>query len=66
MRTGLDHLPSNRQRELERILEMIFEEFGDALSLARHEWKTRGAILKVILYGSFARGDWVYEPHTMF
>jgi predicted nucleotidyltransferase/HEPN domain-containing protein len=64
MRTGLDHLPSNRQRELERILEMIFEEFGDTLSLARHEWKTRGAILKIILYGSFARGDWVYEPHT--
>lgn len=64
MRTGLEHLPSNRQRELEKILEMIFEEFGDALSLARHEWKTRGAILKVILYGSFARGDWVYEPDT--
>jgi predicted nucleotidyltransferase len=64
MRTDLSHLPDNRRRELERIVEMIFEEFEDQFSLARHEWKARGAILKIILYGSFARGDWVYEPHT--
>ena len=64
MRTGLSHLPDNRKRELERIVEMIFEEFEDQFGLARHEWKTRGAIVKIILYGSFARGDWVYEPHT--
>jgi len=64
MRTDLDHLPPERQRELEKAVEMVFEEFEDALSLAKHEWKTRGAILKIILFGSFARGDWVYEPHT--
>lgn len=64
MRTSLSHLPENRQRELARIVGMIFEEFEDQFSLARHEWKARGAILKIILYGSFARGDWVYEPHT--
>jgi predicted nucleotidyltransferase/HEPN domain-containing protein len=64
MRTDLSHLPDNRRRELERIVGMIFEEFEDQFSLARHEWKARGSILKIILYGSFARGDWVYEPHT--
>lgn len=64
MRANLSHLPENRQRELARIVKMIFEEFEDQFSLARHEWKARGAILKIILYGSFARGDWVYEPHT--
>jgi uncharacterized protein len=64
MRTDLNHLPPNRRRELERIVEMIFEEFEDAFSLARHEWKTRGSILKIVLYGSFARGDWNYEPET--
>ncbi len=64
MRNSLSHLPDNRQRELSRIVDMIFEEFEDQFGLARHEWKTRGVILKIILYGSYARGDWVYEPHT--
>jgi len=64
MRSDLDHLPANKQRELERVLQLIFEEFEDAFALARHEWKKKGRILKVILYGSYARGNWVDEPHT--
>ena len=64
MRTDLDHLPSHKQRELERIVQLIFEEFDDALALARHEWKKKGRIQKIILYGSYARGGWVDEPHT--
>lgn len=64
MRTELDHLPPTKQRELERVVEIVFEEFGDALALARHEWKKQARILKVILYGSYARGGWVDEPHT--
>ncbi|MCM8732393.1 HEPN domain-containing protein [Hephaestia sp. GCM10023244] len=62
MKTGLDHLPPQKKQEIDRILRLVFEEFEDALSLARHEWKTAGKILKVILYGSHARGDWSYEP----
>jgi len=64
MRSDLDHLPANKQRELERVLQLIFEEFEDAFALAKHEWKKKGRILKVILYGSYARGNWVDEPHT--
>src|SRR3546814_5382423 len=64
MLTKLDHLPANKQRELERVLQLIFEEFEDAFALARHEWKKAGRILKVVLYGSYARGGWVDEPHT--
>jgi len=64
MRSDLDHLPANKQRELERVLQLIFEEFEDAFALARHEWKKKGRVLKVILYGSYARGNWVDEPHT--
>jgi uncharacterized protein len=64
MRTDLDHLPSNKQRELERVRAIIFEEFEDALALAKHEWKKKGRIEKIILYGSYARGGWVDEPHT--
>ncbi|PKP66947.1 MAG: nucleotidyltransferase, partial [Alphaproteobacteria bacterium HGW-Alphaproteobacteria-9] len=34
MRTDLDHLPAQKQRELERVVAIIFDEFGDALALA--------------------------------
>jgi predicted nucleotidyltransferase len=64
MRSDLDHLPAAKQRELERVLQLIFEEFEDAFALVNHEWKKKGRILKVILYGSYARGNWVDEPHT--
>lgn len=64
MRSDLDHLPAHKQREIERVVQILFEEFEDALSLARHDWKKKGRILKVILYGSYARGNWVDEPHT--
>lgn len=64
MRTDLDHLPGNKQRELERVIQITFEEFDDALALGTNEWKKKGRILKVILYGSYARGGWVDEPHT--
>ena len=64
MRSDLDHLPPQKQRELERVVAMIFDEFGDALALASNGWKKKARILKVILYGSYARGNWVDEPHT--
>lgn len=64
MRTDLDHLPAAKQRELERVVRILFEEFGEATALATQDWKKKGRILKVILYGSYARGDWVDEPHT--
>jgi len=64
MRTDLDHLPANKQRELERVKAIIFEEFEDAIALATMGWKKKGRIEKLILYGSYARGGWVDEPHT--
>lgn len=64
MRTDLDHLPPPKQRELERVVQILFEEFGEATALATQEWKKSGRILKIILYGSYARGGWVDEPHT--
>ena len=64
MRTDLDHLPRAKQRELERIVQILFEEFGDAVAIATSDWKKQARVLKVILYGSHARGGWVDEPHT--
>jgi predicted nucleotidyltransferase/HEPN domain-containing protein len=64
MRTDLDHLPPAKQRELERVVQILFEEFDEARGLATQDWKKKGRILKIILYGSYARGGWVDEPHT--
>ncbi len=41
MKTDLDHLPANKQRELERVKQIIFEEFEDALALATMNWKKK-------------------------
>lgn len=64
MRTSLDHLPVAKRRELARVIEVIHEEFEDALNGTTSEFKKRGRIVKIILFGSYARGGWVDEPHT--
>ena len=65
MKSSLDHLPERKQRELGRVVELIHEEFADALSGGTADFKKKGRILKIILFGSYARGTWVDEPHTM-
>jgi HEPN domain-containing protein/predicted nucleotidyltransferase len=62
IRTGLDHLPANKQRDLEHVVRVLFEELQCEIGLATQGWKKRARILKVILYGSYARGDWVDDP----
>lgn len=64
MRRDLDHLPANKRRELERVLQLIFEEFEDVTACASEARRKARRILKVVLYGSYARGGWVDEPHT--
>ncbi len=65
MKTSLEHLPEKKQRELARVVEIIHEEFADALQGGSADFKKRGRILKIILFGSYARGTFVDEPHTM-
>jgi predicted nucleotidyltransferase len=62
MRSDLDHLPANKQGELAHVVRVLFEELQSEIGLATQAWKKRGRILKVILYGSYARGDWVDDP----
>ena len=62
MKTDLDHLPTAKQRELQHVVRVLFEEFEREIGLATQPWKKRGRILKVVLYGSYARGDWVDDP----
>ena len=61
MKTSLDHLPRRKQTELQRVVDVLFTEFDDMLKLATSPQQKRGRILKIILYGSYARGDWVED-----
>jgi predicted nucleotidyltransferase len=62
MKSGLEHLPETKRRELARIVEILFSEFEAAIAGGQAEFKRQGQILKVILFGSYARGDWVDDP----
>ncbi|AYG61139.1 nucleotidyltransferase and HEPN domain-containing protein [Rhizobium jaguaris] len=64
MKASLDHLPERKQRELSRIVEILHEEFEDALKEGTADFKKKGRILKIILFGSYSRADWVDEVHT--
>jgi len=59
MKKDLDHLPPRKRRELARIVEILHEEFEEAQAGASSEKRRRGRILKIVLFGSYARGDWV-------
>ncbi|MEY9377301.1 nucleotidyltransferase and HEPN domain-containing protein [Rhizobium leguminosarum] len=65
MKSSLDHMPLRKQRELGRVLEILHEEFEDALKEGTADFKKRGRILKILLFGSYAKGGWVDEPFTM-
>ena len=62
MRTDLDHLPESKRRELERVRQILFEEFEAATAHRSQPHLKRGRILKLVLFGSYARGDWVSDP----
>lgn len=65
MRTDLDHLPAKQQRELERVRTTLLTEFDAAIKSGgggTQSWRRDGRVLKIILFGSYARTDWVDEP----
>lgn len=62
MRDQLDHLPQSTQRELAHVVRVLFEEFEAALRARTTPWSKRARIFKIVLYGSYARGDWVSDP----
>ncbi len=61
MKTDISHLPEKKQRELTRIQEILFEEFDLARGNGGKIYNQKGRILKIVLFGSYARGDWVDE-----
>ncbi|WP_346657273.1 HEPN domain-containing protein [Rhizobium herbae] len=60
----LDHLPDNKRRELARVAQILFDEFEEAQKGKLSDKKKGGRILKLILFGSYARGDWVEDSKS--
>jgi len=56
----LEHLPERKRSELSHAVKILFDEFEQA---QRGKQKP-GKILKVILFGSYARGDWVEDRES--
>lgn len=64
MKMDIDHLPARQQGELQRIKDVLMEEFARSIERATKAEKRNGKILKIILFGSYARSDWVDEPEN--
>lgn len=62
MKKSLDHLPLRKQAELRQVVEVIRESFEEVIATRRAARLKNGKILKIVLYGSYARGDWVHDP----
>jgi len=62
VKKSLDHLPLRKQAEVRHIVEVVRTSFEEAISTRRAARLKHGKVLKVILYGSYARGDWVHDP----
>lgn len=60
----VNHLPSAQQEELARVTQILMDEFAVAISRATQPWKKNGRVQKIVLFGSYARGDWVDEPEN--
>lgn len=62
MNLSLDHLPEGKRRELALVVEIVREGFAKAIAHRTMPRFRNGKLLKIILFGSYARGDWVEDP----
>ena len=58
MKNSLDHLNLQKQKEVTYIRKVILEELEARLRNSTSKRVARYRILKLVLYGSFARGTW--------
>lgn len=62
MKDSIDHLPEAKRRELAFVVETIRDGFAFAIARRTMPRLRGGRLLKIILFGSYARGDWVEDP----
>ncbi|WP_038181738.1 HEPN domain-containing protein [Vibrio rhizosphaerae] len=61
MKTSLDHLPESKQQELATISIILRDTLEDYLQ-GKTASKSEFRIVKIILFGSHAKGTWVNDP----
>lgn len=64
MKSEINHLSDTKQRELAQVQRILMDEFAQAIATATKPEKRNGKIYKIILFGSYARDDWVDEPEN--
>ncbi|MBB4798276.1 putative nucleotidyltransferase/HEPN domain-containing protein [Brevundimonas bullata] len=67
MKTDLSHLPDRQQQELAHARSLLLNGFEAALKKGAggtSDHRRNGQVLKIILFGSYARNDWVDEPEN--
>ena len=62
MTNDLDHLPHAKRHELAFVVDVIRKGFAFAIGRRTMPKLRGGRLLKIILFGSYARGDWVDDP----
>jgi predicted nucleotidyltransferase/HEPN domain-containing protein len=62
MKSDLDHLPDAKRHELEFVVDCLRKGFAFAIARRTMPRLRGGRLLKIILFGSYARGDWVEDP----
>ncbi len=64
MKSNLDYLPDRQHRELDKITGHLLNGFEAAVAGGTQPWRRGAKIYKIILFGSYARGDYVDEIHN--
>jgi len=62
MKFSIEHLPEGKRRELAFVVQTVRDGFGFAVERRTMPRLRGGRLLKIILFGSYARGDWVEDP----
>ena len=64
MKTTLNHLPDNKQANIQQLVDILHDEFEQVRGFATLEKKKHSRIAMIILFGSYAKGTYVDDPHN--
>lgn len=62
LRFRVEKLPRRAQHDIERATQILREEFAQATGGGKADHRRNGRILKIILFGSYAKGKQVVDP----
>ena len=62
LQARIANLPRRAQRDMESAVQILLEEFAKATGGSTADHRRNGRVLKIILFGSYARGKHVVDP----